>query len=471
MKRIADTGRTVCATIHQPSAAVFEVNLPDVISLMYAVMIPFAPFLSHHIPSFLSYPSIHFPQMFDDLLLLMKGGNTVFFGELGKESVNLVNYFEGLGAEPIEYGENPAAWMLSAYAGNSAPQDVDFPEAFRQSDQYKKLQDQIEASKESPVEAKRIQYDSGFATPFKEQVHLMNRRIVAIYKRSPAYNLTRLMIALFYSFIIGSVFITKAYKDEQYLENDAEGVLSTIFLSLIIVGVTSITMAVPVMKKIRDVFYKHRASGMLEHNSVAWALALGETPYICLVSVLFGAIYYGTVGLFQVKSFGLFWVFFTLNIATYSYFGQAFICLVRDIPTSMAIVGALIGYNVFFSGLIVKPQYFGSVFQLGLWTAPGRFAYEGLVMSQFDGNDREIIAQTNSPFYFYLGCGAYTGDGTALPVSGSCVGTFDQYVTFFFGGLFTKQNFWLDVGVLLGYMTLARALTWFSLKKFNYTNT
>ena len=411
--------------------------------------------------------------MFDDLLLLMKGGNTVFFGELGKESAHLVNYFEGLGADPIEYGENPAAWMLRAYAGDTAPQDVDFPEAFRQSEQYKKLRDQIEASNESPDDAKKIQYDSGFATPYKEQSTLMNRRIITIYKRSPAYNLTRLMIAVFYSFIIGSVFITKAYKKGQpYLENDAEGVLSTIFLSLIIVGVTSITMAVPVMKKIRDVFYKHRASGMLEHNSVAWALALGETPYICLVSVLFGAIYYATVGLFQsVKSFGLFWVFFTLNIATYSYFGQAFICLVRDIPTSMAIVGALIGYNVFFSGLIVKPQYFGSVFQLGLWTAPGRFAYEGLVMSQFEGSEREIVAQTNSPFYFFLGCKPYQGNGSVLPESGSCTGTFDQYVNFFFGGLFTKENFWLDVGVLLGYMTLARLLTWFSLKKFNYTNT
>ena len=222
--------------------------------------------------------------MFDDLLLLMKGGNTVFFGELGQASAYLVNYFEGLGAEPIEYGENPAAWMLRAYAGDTAPQDVDFPEAFRQSEQYKKLRDQIEASNESPDDTKKIQYDSGFAAPYKEQGALMNRRIVAIYKRSPAYNLTRLMIAVFYSFIIGSVFITKAYKEDQlYLENDAEGVLSTIFLSLIIVGVTSITMAVPVMKKIRDVFYKHRASGMLEHNSVAWALALGETPYICLV--------------------------------------------------------------------------------------------------------------------------------------------------------------------------------------------
>ena len=44
MKRIAESGRTVCATIHQPSSAVFE--------------------------------------MFDDLLLLKKGGSVVFFGEL-----------------------------------------------------------------------------------------------------------------------------------------------------------------------------------------------------------------------------------------------------------------------------------------------------------------------------------------------------------------------------------------------------
>jgi len=436
MRRIADTGRTVCATIHQPSAAVFE--------------------------------------MFDDLLLLVKGGNTVFFGELGEESVNLVKYFETLGASPIECNENPAAWMLRAIAGNSAPEGVDFPEAFKQSEQYSLLEESIAATKESPDEAKKITFESIFASTFKEQMELMNRRIVTIYKRSPAYNLTRLMIGIFYSFIIGSVFITKAYTEESFDENGADGVISTMFFSLIIVGVTSITMAVPVMKKIRDVFYKHRASGMLEHNSVSFALSLGETPYICLVSVLFGAVYYATVGLFSgATSFGLFWVFFTLNIACYSYFGQAFICLVRDIPTSMALVGALIGYNVFFSGLIVKPQYFGSVFQLGLWTAPGRFAFEGLVMSQFSGVQREVVAQINSPYYFFLGCQPFQGNSTSVVPEDfpECAGTFDDYVNFYFGGIFKKENFWLDLGVLLGYMTLARALTWFSLRKFNYTNT
>ena len=455
--------------------------------------------------------------MFDDLLLLITGGNTgefepllagltmslrsnsalytlsssfytfslfchgslpyilVFFGELGPESVNLVKYFESLGASPIECNENPAAWMLRASTGSSAPQGVDFSEAFKQSEQCKLLEEIIEAAKDSPDEARKITYESIFAAPSREQLHLMNRRIVSIYMRSPAYNLTRIMIGLLYSFIIGSVFVARSYRsNEAFSENGADGVISTMFFALIIVGVTSITMAVPVMKTIRDVFYKHRASGMLEHNSVSFALALGETPYICLVSVLFGAVYYATVGLFEgTLSFGLFWVFFTLNIACYSYFGQAFICLVRDIPTSMAIVGALIGYNVFFSGLIVKPQYFGSVFQIGLWTAPGRFAFEGLVMSQFSGVQRQVEAQINSPYYFYLDCQPFLGNSTTyvpedLP---TCSGSFDDYVNFYFGGIFKKENFWLDLGVLLGYMTLARVLTWFSLWKFNYTNT
>ena len=170
-------------------------------------------------------------------------------------------------------------------------------------------------------------------------------------------------------------------------------------------GVTSISMAVPVMKKIRDVFYKHRASGMLTHNSISSSLLVGETVYLCLIAVLFGVIYYLTVGLFGgIGKFGIFWSFTILNLANYTYFGQAFICLVKDVPTAGALVGALIGYNVFFSGLIVKPQYFSGPFQLGLWTAPGRFAFEGITMSQFSGVNIPVIAEPFSPYFFYLGC-------------------------------------------------------------------
>ena len=96
-------------------------------------------------------------------------------------------------------------------------------------------------------------------------------------------------------------------------------------------------MAVPVTQRIRDVFYKHRASGMMSHSSLSWALFLAESPYLVAMSTLFAAVYYATVGLFQTATqFGLFFTFFVLNMATYTYFGQAFICLVKDTSTAGA---------------------------------------------------------------------------------------------------------------------------------------
>lgn len=73
LRRIASGGRAVCATIHQPSIAIFH--------------------------------------SFDELLLLKRGGETVFFGDLGDDSVNLIKYLERYPATPkILPGENPATW-------------------------------------------------------------------------------------------------------------------------------------------------------------------------------------------------------------------------------------------------------------------------------------------------------------------------------------------------------------------------
>ena len=74
LRKIACTGRTVVATIHQPSSTVFD--------------------------------------MFDDLLLLKKGGEVVFYGQLGHCSCNLIEYFESLGVTPMNKGENPASESL-----------------------------------------------------------------------------------------------------------------------------------------------------------------------------------------------------------------------------------------------------------------------------------------------------------------------------------------------------------------------
>eukprot|EP00667_Euglena_gracilis_P000129 EG_transcript_129 len=75
LKAVAASGRTLICTIHQPSLYLFN--------------------------------------MFAHLLLLTRGGKTVFFGETGAKSVHLVNYFNSIPGAPQHDGEqNPATWML-----------------------------------------------------------------------------------------------------------------------------------------------------------------------------------------------------------------------------------------------------------------------------------------------------------------------------------------------------------------------
>jgi hypothetical protein len=225
-------------------------------------------------------------------------------------------------------------------------------------------------------------------------------------------------------------------------------------------------MAVPVTKTLRDVFYKHRASGMLEYGSLSWSLFFAESPYLMAMAFLYSVVFYWTVQIFpDPLRFFYFWVFFVINLALYSYFGQAFMCLVKDIPTAGALQGALIGTNVFFSGLVVRPQYFVGAFQIGYWFAPGRYAYEGLIVTQFNGMTDPVTATTGSPYFYFLGCS--TSDENEEP----CVGTMEQFVSYFYGGKFTYDQFWLDIGVLLGFLVVAKLATHVALWKFNYVNT
>jgi hypothetical protein len=56
---------------------------------------------------FFLQPSAELFQVFDRMLLLQKGGQTVYFGDLGRNSTTLINYFERNGARVCAADENP----------------------------------------------------------------------------------------------------------------------------------------------------------------------------------------------------------------------------------------------------------------------------------------------------------------------------------------------------------------------------
>ena len=61
--------------------------------------------------------------------------------------------------------------------------------------------------------------------------------------------------------------------------------------------ISAMTMAIPVAKRVRDVFYKHRASGMIGHDAMFIGLVVAELPYLLLMAVLYVFIYCATVSI------------------------------------------------------------------------------------------------------------------------------------------------------------------------------
>ncbi|MFQ6652112.1 hypothetical protein Gotur_024127 [Gossypium turneri] len=100
VKNIVSTKRTVVCTIHQPSIDIFEA--------------------------------------FNEIILMKRGGQIIYSGELGQNSCNLIEYFEGIpGVLKIKENYNPATWMLEVTNPSvEAELGVDFAHLYKESHLY-----------------------------------------------------------------------------------------------------------------------------------------------------------------------------------------------------------------------------------------------------------------------------------------------------------------------------------------------
>ncbi|KAJ8523405.1 hypothetical protein ON010_g17574 [Phytophthora cinnamomi] len=256
----------------------------------------------------------------------------VFFGELGKDSTNLINYFEAApGVKPIEPGYNPATWMLEcigAGVGGGSGSGMDFAEYFTNSD-LKTLMDKdldkdgvLRPSPELP----ELKFSKQFASTPTMQFKMLCQRFFHMYWRTPTYNLTRFRISVMLGALFGIIYQATDYTTFT----GANGGVGLIFISTIFLGMIGFNSVMPVAAEERTAFYRERAS---ETYHALWYFIAGtlvEIPYVLLSALAFCIIFFPSVGFTGFTKFICYWLVVSLNALLFVYIGQL---LVYALPT------------------------------------------------------------------------------------------------------------------------------------------
>ena len=254
LRRIAAEGIPVVCTIHQPSGVLFE--------------------------------------MFDHVLLLAPGGQTVYFGETGEKSSQVVNYFGQYGAI-IDSQANPAEFILSTVTSKEAGSQ-DWPAIWRESAERKSLDTtirQLNARTTTPTAVRGNSHSgSQYALPLGAQILAVTRRHWLSVWRDGMYNFSKVAKSLFVELFIAFTFFHVG-SSEQGIQNH---MIAVLLLSWIIP--TTCADLQDMWFRKWAIFSAREKNGIYDWKALLTALVAVELPWQLGTYTLVFLASYWTVG-------------------------------------------------------------------------------------------------------------------------------------------------------------------------------
>ncbi|KAL3144459.1 hypothetical protein ABBQ32_004202 [Trebouxia sp. C0010 RCD-2024] len=323
VRNIVNTGRTIVCTIHQPSIDIFE--------------------------------------SFDELLLLKRGGQTIYAGHLGNRSSDLIAYYEAVpGVQRAPEGLNPATWMLEVtMPGNEQRLGVDFAEVYKQSKLNRDMEEIIADGSKPAPDTQILQFDTVYARSVLDQYRVCLWKFNITYWRTPNYNATRFSFSIAVGLIFGACFWKLGGRTDN--EQGIYNTLGALLTSTLFLGILNSIFVQPVVSAERAVFYRERAAGMYGVGPWYLALATVEAGYLVAQAVLYVCVLYFMAG-FDRTAAKFFWflLFMLLTLLYFTYYGVACVAITPNLMMAAILSGAFYGLMNLFAGFVItKPNFPG----------------------------------------------------------------------------------------------------------------
>lgn len=386
----------------------------------------------------------------------------MFFGELGEESAHLIAYLERYDATPrIQPGENPATWMLTTIGAGSSASKNPFDYAGRYASS--KLRDQcLERITKVCSDANEdgvVSFPTRYATGVWVQNSAVLSRAMTVYYRSPSYTMARVMVSVVVSILFATVYASQRVPET---EADMNSRVNSIFIAVIFLCVNALNTVLGVFEAERNMFYRHQAANMYGSRAIIGAFTLAEIPFTFASATMFVIPFYFMMGFANdAEKFFTFYFIIILGFSMFTFIGQMLVSLLRDAQTAQVFGGLVISFTSTFAGVLVRPDAIPNFWIFMYWLLPGRYIFESLFISQFDGDETPIVASPGSPFFVALGC----------DVMDVCEGTADQWIKVSFQD-YSKDSIPYNILylVLVGILG-TRLVTFIALTTLNYRST
>ncbi|CAK9439978.1 uncharacterized protein LODBEIA_P40780 [Lodderomyces beijingensis] len=362
LRDLASAGQSILCTIHQPSATLFE--------------------------------------EFDRLLLLRKGGQTVYFGDIGERSKVILDYFERNGARRCADTENPAEYILEAIgAGATASTNSNWFDIWSNSPEKaatdKRRDELIEELRNKPTQLSQqeeAELSQKYATPYWHQFRWVCNRGALEFFRDPDYVMAKLFLMTISGLFIGFTFYG--------LKHTRTGMQNGMFCAFLTVVVSA-----PVINQIqekaiagRDLFeVREKLSNTYHWSLMIISQILNEMPYLLIGGgFMFASLYFPTKVDITASHSGMF--YFTQGIFLQGFavsFGLMVLYIAPDLESAAVLVSFLYTFIVAFCG-VVQP----TSLMPGFWTfmykvSPYTYFIQNLVSSFLYGrsvtcNNKEL---------------------------------------------------------------------------------
>ncbi|KAL6905801.1 hypothetical protein ACP4OV_003402 [Aristida adscensionis] len=407
VKNVAETGRTVVCTIHQPSIEIFEA--------------------------------------FDELMLMRRGGELIYAGPLGHQSCKVIQYFQAISGVPrIKDNYNPSTWMLEITSTSMEAQlGVDFAQIYRDSSMCKDKYALVKRLSIPPPGTNDLHFPTLFPQKFWEQFKACLWKQCLSYWRTPSYNLVRTVFITVTCIAYGVLYWQQGNINHI---NDQQGlftIMGCMYGTTLFVGINNCQSVMPFVSIERSVVYRERFAGMYSPWAYSFAQATMEIPYVFVQTVLFMLIAYPMIG-YAWTAAKFFWFFYTMfcTVLCFLYLGMMLVSITPNIQVASIFSSMFYTIQNLMCGFIVPAPQIPKWWLWLYYITPMQWTIRVFFTTQFGYEDDKnivVFGETKSVAAFARDYFGFRRE--LLPLAAIILAAFPILFALLFGYSISKLNF------------------------------